>query len=89
MGPHVLSSPKDRQTMVLKHCHYHGCCGGLVAKSYLTHATPLTVACQAPLSMGFSRQEYWSGLPLLPPSMIIPCTYWDLYFLINLFHVAL
>ena len=26
-------------------------------------ATPLTVACQAPLSMGFSRQEYWSGLP--------------------------
>ena len=26
-----------------------------------------TVACQAPLSMGFSRQEYWSGLPLPPP----------------------
>ena len=26
--------------------------------------TPLTVAYQAPLSMGFSRQEYWSGLPL-------------------------
>ena len=25
-------------------------------------ATPWTVACQAPLSMGFSRQEYWSGL---------------------------
>ena len=24
--------------------------------------TPSTVACQAPLSMGFSRQEYWSGL---------------------------
>ena len=29
--------------------------------------TPWTVACQAPLSMGFSRQEYWSGLPCLPP----------------------
>ena len=29
--------------------------------------TPWTVACQAPLSMGFSRQEYWSGLPFLPP----------------------
>ena len=28
-------------------------------------ATPWTVACQAPLSMGFSRQEYWSGLPFL------------------------
>ena len=26
-----------------------------------------TVACQAPLSMGFSRQEHWSGLPCLPP----------------------
>ena len=26
-----------------------------------------TVACQAPLSMAFSRQEYWSGLPCLPP----------------------
>ena len=25
-------------------------------------ATPWTVACQAPLSIGFSRQEYWSGL---------------------------
>ena len=30
-------------------------------------ATPWTVARQAPLFMGFSRQEYWSGLPLLPP----------------------
>ena len=29
--------------------------------------TPWTVACQAPLSMGFSRQEYWSGLPFPPP----------------------
>ena len=26
-----------------------------------------TVACQVPLSMGFSRQKYWSGLPCLPP----------------------
>ena len=30
-------------------------------------ATPWTVALQAPLSMGFSRQEYWSGLPCPPP----------------------
>ena len=30
-------------------------------------ATPWTVACQAPLSMGFSRQEYWSGLPCPSP----------------------
>ena len=26
-----------------------------------------TVACQAPLSLGLSRQEYWSGLPCPPP----------------------
>ena len=30
-------------------------------------ATPWTVAYQAPQSMGFSRQEYWSGLPFLSP----------------------
>ena len=30
-------------------------------------ATPWTVAYHAPLSMGFSRQEYWSGLPLPSP----------------------
>ena len=29
--------------------------------------TPWTVASQAPLSMGFSRQEYWNGLPCPPP----------------------
>ena len=29
--------------------------------------TPWTVACCAPLSMGFSRQEYWSGLLFISP----------------------
>ena len=29
--------------------------------------TPWTIANQAPLSMGFSRQEYWSGLPIPSP----------------------
>ena len=42
-------------------------------------AIPWTVACQAPLSMEFSRQEYWSGLPFttpgdLPnPEILNPC----------------
>ena len=31
---------------------------------------PWTVACQAPLSMGFSWQEYWSGLPFPPPGSL-------------------
>ena len=46
-------------------------------------ATPWTAAYQAPPSMGFSRQEYWSGLPLPSPlNMLcnwIPClTRWAL-----------
>ena len=41
--------------------------GGAVTKSFLTLAIPWTVACQAPLSMEFSRQEYWSWLPFPPP----------------------
>ena len=36
--------------------------GGLVTKSCPTLATPWTVAHQAPLSMGFPRQEHWAGL---------------------------
>ena len=32
-----------------------------------SHTTPWTVAPQAPLSMGFSKQEYWSGLPFPSP----------------------
>ena len=32
-----------------------------------TLETLWTIACQAPLSMKFSRQEYWSGLPCPPP----------------------
>ena len=40
---------------------YGGC--GSVTNLCLTLAIPWTVARQAPLSMGFSKQEYWSGLP--------------------------
>ena len=41
--------------------------GGLLAKLCWTLAPPWTVAHQAPLSMEFSRQEYWSGLPFSSP----------------------
>ena len=41
--------------------------GGLVARLCSTLVTPWTIACQAPLSMGFSRQEYWNGLPFPSP----------------------
>ena len=33
--------------------------------------SPWTIAHQAPLSMGFSRQEYWSGLPFSPPGDLL------------------
>ena len=42
-----------------------------VKSNLLSHVqifeTPWTVAHQAPLSVGFSREEYWSGLPFPPP----------------------
>ena len=37
-----------------------------VASVVSDSATPWTVAYQAPLSMGFSKQEHWSGLPYTP-----------------------
>ena len=36
-------------------------------------ASPWTVACQAPLSMGFFMKEYWSGLPCPPPIIFKRC----------------
>ena len=45
--------------------------GGLVARSCPTLVTAWTIACQAPLSIGFPRQEYWSVLPF-PPSEDLP-----------------
>ena len=51
-----------------------------VTQSCPTFATPQTAAYQAPLSMGFSRQEYWSGLPLPSPlKIIIVCLNTDIY----------
>jgi len=42
----------------------------LVTQSCLTLVTQWTVACQASLSIEFSRQEYWSGLPPLIAQMV-------------------
>ena len=48
------------------HC---SCC--LLAQSCPTLCDPMDIACQAPLSMGFSRQEYLSGLPFPSPGSMI------------------
>ena len=45
-------------------------CQGASAVSYSMRSW--AAACQIPLSVGFSRQEYWSGLSCLPPGDLYP-----------------
>ena len=45
-------------------------CTYIVHTQLCLFATPWAIAPQAPLSMGFSRQEYWSGLPFPPPEVL-------------------
>ena len=40
---------------------------GYVTSVMFDSVTPWPIAHKAPLSLGFSRQEYWNGLPWLPP----------------------
>ena len=42
-----------------------------VLSRVLPFVTPWTVAHQAPLSMGFSKQDYWSGLPFFSPENLL------------------
>ena len=57
------------------HCHYSFDIGGNVhaksLQSCLTLCDSMDLARQAPLSMGVSRQEYWSGLPF--PTLELHC----------------
>ena len=62
-----LSDPRWRSESVCLFSYNLHIDGGLVAKSCPKLATPWTVAHQAPLSLGFSRQEYWSRLPFSSP----------------------
>ena len=48
-------------------CHFLLQCMKVKSESEVAHATLWTAAHQAPLSMGFARQEYWSGVPLPSP----------------------
>ena len=69
-------SPRVRHDLVMKqqwlHLVQYSTCGihdddVFVTQSCPTLRTPWTVACQAPLSVEFSRPEYWSGWPFLSP----------------------
>ena len=57
----VIVATFTKQVHFLENWNYIFCCTH--PQSCLTLVTPCTAAHQAPLSMGFSRQEYWSGLP--------------------------
>ena len=71
-GNHPSITEGKKRTLPLNHI-LPGGSGDLVAKSCPTLATPWTIAFQAPLSIGFSRQEYWSGLPFpLPGDRLNP-----------------
>ena len=65
--PYALTSAGYFQTYENKHLKKGVVVGGLVAQLCLTFATPWTVARQASLSMGLSRQEIWSRLPFPSP----------------------
>ena len=67
------NEPEKRELFKYFVKYYIYCCCRLVAKSKVSNsfAIPWTVACQIPLSMEFSRQEYWSGLPFPPPEDLL------------------
>ena len=62
MGPSGLRRGKVNGKRIERYTtSEHGC------SAVSASVTPWTVAHQAPLSLGFSRQEYWSGLPFSSP----------------------
>ena len=72
--PASATAGQDRGKLCTDKCQSLGSCAGVRRWWWFSHqivsnpfATPWTVARQAPLFMGFPRQEYWSGLPFPPP----------------------
>ena len=67
------SSGADLICINMVHCIYIPCVRVNVhsLSRVLLFATPRTVACQIPLSVEFSKQEYWSRLPFLTPGDLL------------------
>ena len=68
-GFFLCSAPGD--VMVCEVCVYVCVCVCLCAQSCLTCWDPVDLACQSPLYMEFSRQEYWSGLLFPTPGDLL------------------
>ena len=70
-----LPTPQQAQTIFAENKHFSICVVSTWVLSLFSHVwlfeTPWTVARQAPLSMGLSRQPYWSGLPCPPPGDLL------------------
>jgi len=67
-------SPKFRRLFLIAiwiQCNLSQGCACMHAQSFWVFATPWSVANQASPSMGFSRQESWSGLPCPPPGDLL------------------
>ena len=80
-GPQFMVSQNQARLRVCTHISGVGlldqicCCMHVYLPSHFScvqlFVTPWTVVHKAPLSMGFSRQEYWSGLPFSPPGDLL------------------
>ena len=66
-GPLISFLPSTPKLLATTDLFTVSMCGNEVAQSFRLFVTPRTVACQAPLSMGFSRQEYLRDLPFPSP----------------------
>ena len=64
-----MSGGRERLLLLNAQIHSH-CCYAVFSCVWL-FASPWTIACQTPLSIGFPRREYWSGLSF-PPSRDLP-----------------
>ena len=69
-GHYRASESGSSQRLCSRLCLGHVCMLSCFSRVWL-FVTLWTVVFQAPLSMGFSRQEYWSGLPFPPPADLL------------------
>ena len=65
----IVSGEHQRDSAIYTHVFVRGCSS--LFRCVRLFATLWTVACKTPLSMGFSRQEYWSGFPFPPPGDLL------------------
>ena len=65
-NPHLLDWQADCLTLSHQGSPYGLVCTKLLSRVQIS-VIPWTLACQAPLSIGYSRQEHWSGLPFPSP----------------------